>query len=132
MTGSVVVSSEVSDKSRGIATLLCAVIGVFGAHRFYAGKVGSGVLMACTLGGMGIWWLYDLIVVASGGFRDADGRPVLDWEFESRVHPAISDDVLRELDHLRREMAELQERMDFNERLLANVRREEGANPDER
>lgn len=132
MTGSVPAVAEVSDKSRGIATLLCALIGVFGAHRFYTGKTGSGVLMACTLGGMGIWWLYDLIVVAAGGFRDAEGRPVIDWEFEAAARPALSDDVMRELDDLRREMAELQERMDFNERLLANVRRPEGEGADER
>ena len=63
-----------SDKSRGIAFILALVLGVFGAHRFYVGKIGTGILMICTVGGMGIWYLYDVIMVASGTFRDAEGR----------------------------------------------------------
>ena len=45
-----------SDKSRGVATALAAMLGPFGAHRFYVGKSGSGALMAVTLGGLGVWW----------------------------------------------------------------------------
>ena len=52
-------SSDSSDKSRGVALALAVFLGVFGAHRFYVGKVNSGILMACTLGGLGIWYLYD-------------------------------------------------------------------------
>jgi hypothetical protein len=52
----------------------------FGGHRFYVGKAGSGILMAVTAGGMGVWWLYDLITVASGDFRDVDGRRVALWD----------------------------------------------------
>src|SRR5262249_1169984 len=63
-----------SDKSRGVTLALAAVLGPFGGHRFYAGKSGTGALMAATLGGLGLWWIYDLILVASGSFRDAHGR----------------------------------------------------------
>ncbi|MEP7324623.1 MAG: TM2 domain-containing protein, partial [Gemmatimonadota bacterium] len=49
-----------SDKSRGVALALAIVLGVFGAHRFYAGKVGTGLLQLGTLGGLGIWYLYDV------------------------------------------------------------------------
>lgn len=122
-------STGISDKSRGITLLLCTLLGVFGGHRFYTGKIKSGILMAATLGGMGIWYLYDLIVVAGGGFRDAEGRLVLDWDFEQVPHADIPDQIFQELDDVRRELAELQERVEFNERLLANTRRDESDLP---
>jgi hypothetical protein len=110
-----------SDKSRGVATALAALLGPFGAHRFYVGKTGSGVLMAATLGGLGLWWLYDLIVVAAGDFRDVQGRRVSRWDPE--VGDTQSTEALaQEVDALRAEVAELAERVDFAERLLAAPR----------
>ncbi len=117
----------VSDRSRGVAVALAAVLGPFGAHRFYTGHVGSGVLMACTLGGLGIWYLYDLILVSAGAFRDAEGRLVSRWEVDAGAQPQVDTMVLDELDALRREVAELSERVDFTERLLASPRREPGS-----
>ncbi len=61
------------------AFLLCFCLGVFGAHRFYAGKVGTGVLMILTLGGLGIWALVDLIMIVVGAFTDADGEKITEW-----------------------------------------------------
>jgi TM2 domain len=110
-----------SDKSRGVATALAALLGPFGAHRFYVGKTGSGALMAVTLGGLGLWWLYDLIVVAAGDFRDAEGRRVSRWDPE--IGDAQSTEALaHDVDALRAELAELAERLDFAERLLARPR----------
>src|SRR5258708_21346411 len=63
-----------SERLRGVALGLCIPLGVFGAHRFYVGKVGTGVLQLCTLGGRGLWWLYDAILIASGEFRDIEHR----------------------------------------------------------
>ena len=114
-----------SDKSRGVALALAIVLGVFGAHRFYAGKIGTGLLQLGTLGGMGIWYLYDVIMVASGQFEDDEGRRISRWDPEQRDPQEISQEVLDELYSLRSEVAELQERMDFTERLLANPRKEE-------
>jgi hypothetical protein len=112
--------SDSSDKSRGVALALAVFLGVFGAHRFYAGKVNSGILMACTLGGMGIWYLYDCILVGAGQFRDSDGRLIRRWDPEAMESgERISAEVLEELDALRHEVAELAERVDFAERLLA-------------
>jgi TM2 domain-containing membrane protein YozV len=69
--------TQFSDKSRIVALLLCWFLGIFGVHRFYVGKVGTGVLQLVTIGGLGIWTLIDLILV--GSFRDAQGRPVFHW-----------------------------------------------------
>ena len=67
---------EPSDKRALTAGLLCLLVGVFGAHRFYVGKYGTGFLMLITLGGCGIWMLVDLILLITGQFRDKEGRLV--------------------------------------------------------
>jgi TM2 domain len=120
-----------SDKSRGIAFILALVLGVFGAHRFYVGKMGTGVLMLCTAGGLGIWYLYDVIMVASGSFRDSEGRRVLRWdpETDEGVAGEMTAEILEELEGLRREVAELSERVDFAERLLQRPPGERVATP---
>jgi hypothetical protein len=41
--------------------------------RFYAGKIGTGILMLLTLGGFGIWAIIDLVVIACGSFKDDKG-----------------------------------------------------------
>jgi TM2 domain-containing membrane protein YozV/TolA-binding protein len=70
----------VSKSSRGVALLLAIVLGVFGAHRFYVGRVGTGLAMLFTLGGLGIWWLVDIVMVACGQLKDMDGKWVSEWE----------------------------------------------------
>lgn len=72
-------ASNYSEKSRLVALLLCFFLGVFGAHRFYVGKVGTGVLQLVTLGGLGIWYFIDLIIILLGSFRDADGARLYHW-----------------------------------------------------
>ncbi len=114
-----------SDKSRGVATAMASLLGVFGAHRFYVGKTGTAVLMLCSVGGLGIWYLYDLILVASGSFRDAEGRLVSRWDPEITQRKGISAEILDELSALRSEVADLDERLDFAERLLADPGRAE-------
>jgi hypothetical protein len=71
--------SAPSERRALTAGLLCLIVGVFGAHRFYVGKHGTGLLMILTLGGMGIWWLADLIMLVTGQFRDKEGRRVTEW-----------------------------------------------------
>lgn len=70
----------VSGKSRLAALLFCLFLGGLGVHRFYVGKVGTGVAMIFTLGGLGIWMLIDFIMIVVGSFTDVDGKYVLDWQ----------------------------------------------------
>lgn len=65
-----------SDKSFIILLLLSIFIGSLGIDRFYLGKIGTGILKLITFGGLGLWYLIDLIIVVSGNAKDADGRPV--------------------------------------------------------
>lgn len=59
-----------------VAILLSVFLGTFGVDRFYMGYVGLGILKLVTMGGCGIWWLVDLILIATGQLRDSDGRPL--------------------------------------------------------
>jgi TM2 domain-containing membrane protein YozV len=68
-----------SPKSRLAALLLCWFLGIFGAHRFYVGKIGTGILQIFTLGGLGIWTFVDLIMIIVGAFKDKERRPVVVW-----------------------------------------------------
>ncbi|MFA5271925.1 MAG: TM2 domain-containing protein [Candidatus Omnitrophota bacterium] len=71
--------NNISSKSRLAALLLCFFLGGLGIHRFYVGKVGTGILMIFTLGGLGIWVLIDLILIVIGSFGDKDGKIVHKW-----------------------------------------------------
>lgn len=109
-----------SDKSRAVTLILGLTLGVFGAHRFYAGKIGTGLLMLATVGGCGIWYLIDNVMIATGGFRDADGKLISRWEPESdTLGTGVPQELLDEIYALRTEVNELHERVEFNERLLA-------------
>jgi TM2 domain-containing membrane protein YozV len=66
-----------SNKSNVAAFILCFFLGVLGAHRFYVGRVGSGILQLVTIGGLGIWALIDLIVIATGNFKDKEGNKLV-------------------------------------------------------
>jgi TM2 domain-containing membrane protein YozV len=63
-----------SDKSNTVALLLCFFVGFLGVHRFYVGKVGTGVLQLVTLGGLGIWALIDMIMIILQKFTDGEGK----------------------------------------------------------
>lgn len=70
---------DFSPKSRLVALLFCFFLGAFGVHRFYVGKIGTGILMLLTFGGCGIWAIIDLILIIAGSFRDKEGRLVFHW-----------------------------------------------------
>ncbi|HKO15323.1 MAG TPA: TM2 domain-containing protein [Gemmatimonadaceae bacterium] len=68
-----------SEKKILPALVLCFFFGIFGAHRFYAGKIGTGILQLVTLGGLGVWALIDFIMLTVGAFKDADGHKITEW-----------------------------------------------------
>ena len=59
--------------------LLCWFLGVFGAHRFYAGRIGTGFLWLFTLSLLGLGWLFDMILILFGAFRDDEDRRIVRW-----------------------------------------------------
>ena len=71
--------AEASEKSRLAALLLCFFLGALGVHRFYVGKIGTGILQLVTCGGFGIWALIDLILILVGAFKDKEGRVLTRW-----------------------------------------------------
>lgn len=70
----------VSSKGRLVALLLCIFLGYLGIHRFYVGKIGTGLLWLLTGGLFGIGILVDLIFIVCGTFRDSEGKIVSDWQ----------------------------------------------------
>jgi TM2 domain-containing membrane protein YozV len=57
-----------------VALVLCIVVGTLGIHRFYVGKIGTGILYLLTGGLFGIGWLVDVIMIAVGSFKDKAGN----------------------------------------------------------
>lgn len=68
-----------SDKSRLVALLLVLFCGGIGVHRFYAGKVGTGIVWILTFGCFGIGTLIDTIMIVCGTFKDKEGNPITNW-----------------------------------------------------
>lgn len=68
-----------SNKSRLAALLLCIFLGYLGIHRFYVGKVGTGVLYLLTGGLFGVGAIYDLIMIICGNYTDKYGAALTDW-----------------------------------------------------
>lgn len=65
-----------SSKSKTTALMLCLFLGEFGAHYFYVGRFGMGLLYLLTLGLFGIGWIVDIFRIANGSFTDNVGVPL--------------------------------------------------------
>jgi hypothetical protein len=56
-----------------IALILSVIVGSLGVDRFYLGKVGTGILKLITFGGLGIWWIIDIVLIALKKLSDKQG-----------------------------------------------------------
>ena len=122
---------EVSKRSRGVGVGLCLFGGFFGLHRFYVDKPKTALAMIFTFGGCGVWWLYDMVLLAAGEFRDSEDLPVRNWgvqesqfplrELAGRAERRVSE-LEAQVDALGRQFNDLAERVDFAERMLAQQR----------
>lgn len=122
---------EISKRSRGVALLLSFFGGIFGLHRFYVDKPRTAVAMLVTFGGLGVWYLYDLVLIAAGEFRDADDLPLRNWgvsdssyaqrQLTGRAEQRVNE-LEEQFDALRQQFNDLAERVDFAERMLAQQR----------
>jgi hypothetical protein len=87
--------------------------------------------MLLTFGGLGIWYLYDLVLIAAGEFRDSEDLPVRNWgvsessfaqnRLVGRAEQRVNE-LEEQLDGLRQQFNDLAERVDFAERMLAQKR----------
>ena len=68
--------SDLTRRNWLVAVLLSVFLGTLGIDRFYLGYPVLGILKLITAGGCGVWWLIDLILIATGVVTDADGRPL--------------------------------------------------------
>lgn len=76
---------NVSKKSRAVAAILCFLFGALGFHRFYLGKIVTGVIMLVLtitfvfIWVSAIWALVDFIVILVGSAQDKEGNLVANW-----------------------------------------------------
>ena len=73
---SIMDTNTVSEKSWMVTLILCFFLGNLGVHRFYAGKIGTGIAMLITVGGFGIWTLIDFIMIILKKFTDGNGNVI--------------------------------------------------------
>lgn len=66
--------TNTSDKSKKTALILCIFLGIVGAHYYYVGRFGRGLLATFTLNFMMFGWIADIIKIASGKFTDNVGN----------------------------------------------------------
>lgn len=65
---------EIKMKCRTTALILSILLGELGIDRFYLGYTGLGILKLVTFGGFGIWWIIDIISIATGKLTAKNGQ----------------------------------------------------------
>nr|WP_275902048.1 TM2 domain-containing protein [Brevibacterium zhoupengii] len=73
-----------ANRSFFVTWLLSLLLGFLGADRFYTGRFLTGGLKLVSLGGLGLWWVIDLVIVMAGGLR-YDSRPLNGYDVWKEV-----------------------------------------------
>ena len=66
-----------NQKQKSTALILSILLGTLGIDRFYLGYTGLGVLKLITAGGFSIWWIVDIVQIATGKLKAADGSSLV-------------------------------------------------------
>ena len=88
-----------SEKDWVVTLILSILVGGLGIDRFYSGSILLGVLKLFTLGGLGLWWLIDLIMLVTGSYKDGNGNPIVSKWYSNRL-PSETMGVARVTLHL--------------------------------
>lgn len=67
-------AKPIGSRQHIVALLLSILVGSLGVDRFYMGLVGTGILKLLTGGGCGIWWIIDVILIATNSLKDNEGK----------------------------------------------------------
>lgn len=86
-------AKESANRSFFVTWILSLTLGFLGADRFYTGRFASGTLKLVTLGGLGLWWIVDLVIVMAGGLRYSD-RPLRGYDAGKEVAWIVTGFVL--------------------------------------
>jgi TM2 domain-containing membrane protein YozV len=84
-------------KNKTTALILSVLVGGLGIDRFYLGYTGMGILKLLTAGCFGILYIIDIINIATGNLRPADGTPYADENKASEQSSASTISAAEEL-----------------------------------
>lgn len=73
-------ANSTGSRSYMVATMLSLFLGFLGVDRFYMGQIGFGLGKLFTWGGFGVWYMIDVVAIATGAARDADGNMLAGYE----------------------------------------------------